>query len=216
MSLFKNVTVAVAATDVITTAEFQSAPLELKNKSDVDITLTATGSTGDTYVLEARERLLDVPGNVAITATVASGTAQLVVLRAGINSGEEIIGATAADPIFTSPIPAIGTVVVVSGTGIGAIPDTTASTKRFRLICVTCHLDAAPTTSEDFVVTLDALDGAAYDTVLMSVDPSLVSATDVVYIPDGDLIVEAGDQIAIAYTNTDGNTYGTRIVIEEY
>jgi hypothetical protein len=43
-----------------------------------------------------------------------------------------------------------------------------------------------------------------------------VSATDIVYTPDEALIFEAGDQVAVAYANTDTGTYGVRIVIEEF
>lgn len=127
-------------------------------------------------------------------------------------------GANAGVPIYTSSIPTglIGTEVVINATGSGAIAASTASTKRFRLISVTVHLNAGPTTSQDLVVALDALDGPEYDTVLKRVDLSLVPAVDIVYIPDGDLLMEAGDQIVVEYTNTDGVTYGLRIVIEEF
>ena len=107
MSLFKNVTVGVGATDVITAAEAQSAPLDLENKSDKDITLTSAGSSGDTYILRARKIQRRVPGNGPMTATVASGTALLVVHRAGMAPGEDVIGATPADPVYTSPVPAV-------------------------------------------------------------------------------------------------------------
>lgn len=218
MSMFKNITVGTIATDVISATELQNEPLDLKNHSDKEITLTPTDSAGNTHTMKPRELLKDVPGSVLMTATVASGTALLEVIRGGISMAQEVIGEQASNPVFTSPVDAglIGTEVVVNATGSGAIAATTASTKIFKLRNVTCHLDAGPTTSEDFVVTLDALDGAAYDTVLKRVDPSLVAAQDIVYIPDGDLLVEAGDQIAAAYTNTDGNTFGLRIVIEEF
>ncbi len=218
MPLFKNVTVTVGGADVITAAEAQSAPVDLENKSGKQITCTSTGSTGDTYVIEPYQILRDVPGNGPMTATVASDPAQLVVHRGGISPSVKLFGTSPADPVYTSPVDAglIGTEVVVNATGSGAIAATTASTKAFKLKSVTCHLDAGPTTSEDLTVTLDALDGSAYDTVLKRVDPSLVAAQDIVYLPDGDSLFEAGDQIAVDYTNTDGATFGLRIVIEEF
>jgi hypothetical protein len=103
---------------------------------------------------------------------------------------------------------------VTNATGVGAISTTTSVSDNFRLVCVTCHLSAAPTTSENFVVTLDANDGASYDTVLFSVDPSATSATDIVYIPDKELLFENGDEISVSFTNTDGATFGLRIVTQ--
>lgn len=95
-----------------------------------------------------------------------------------------------------------------------AINTTTAVANHFRLVAVTCRFNIAPTTSQNFVVTLDALDGAAYDTVLFSVDPSASAATDIVYIPDKELLFESGDEIVVTFTNTDARTYGLRIVTQ--
>ena len=103
---------------------------------------------------------------------------------------------------------------VVVATGAAGITASTTLSAAFKLISVTCHFSAAPTTSEDFVITLNANDGAAYDTVLFSVDPSAASSTDVVYIPDGELLFESGDEIDVTFTNTDTRTYGVRIVTQ--
>ena len=45
-------------------------------------------------------------------------------------------------------------------------------------------------------------------------DRSASAATDIVYIPDGDLIFESGDEIDVAFANTDTVTYGLRIVTQ--
>lgn len=103
---------------------------------------------------------------------------------------------------------------VTNATGALAISTTTAIANHFRLVAVTCHFSAAPATSENFTVTLDANDGVAYDTVLFSVNPSATSATDVVYIPDKELLFESGDEIVVAFANTNLNTYGLRIVTQ--
>ncbi len=105
-----------------------------------------------------------------------------------------------------------GVPVKTAATGSGAIATSYAPGVAFWLDAITIHLSAAPTTAGDLTVTLDAADGAAYDTVLFSLDPSEQSDTDVVYIPDQPLLCVSGDAIAVAYPNTDGRTYGLRII----
>lgn len=209
MASVTDVTIAATSTSIITAAMWKTlgGPVYLKNESDTIVVLTI--SSADTYDLDPGEIVQVLPGQI-ITGTAVGGS-KLLQIIAGIVPSDESAAAAASTPANL-----VGTVVVVSATGAAAIAATTASTKRFRLIAVTCKLDGAPTTSEDFVVNLNALDGAGYDTDLLRVDPSLVSATDIVYIPDGDLLVEAGDQVVVAFANTDTNTYGLRIVIEEY
>ena len=75
-------------------------------------------------------------------------------------------------------------------------------------------LICAPTTSENITVTLNANDGAAYDTVLFSTNPSATAATSVVFTPTDELIFETGDEIDVAFANTDTRTYGIRIVVQ--
>ena len=104
---------------------------------------------------------------------------------------------------------------VTNATGSAAIATSTAVSADFRLVAVTCHFSAAPSTSENFTVSLDANDGSAYDTTLLSVDPSADGVTDISWEPDTDLYFESGDEIAVAYANTDTVTYGLRIVTEK-
>jgi len=109
------------------------------------------------------------------------------------------------------------TITETSATGAAALSTTTAvpSGAGFKLQNITCHLSAAPTTAENFVVTLDAGLGAAYDTVLYSVDPSNGGVTDIVLPSElRGFQCQDGDQIKVAYTNTDTKTYGLRIVTE--
>lgn len=101
-----------------------------------------------------------------------------------------------------------------SATGTGAISASHAVSGNERLTSVILHFSAAPTTSQAFTITLDANDGGAYDTLLATVNPADESLTDYVYIPDGDLYLEDGDAIDLAFTNTDGRTYGVQIATE--
>jgi|TARA_Y100000310_G_scaffold340784_1_gene437739 hypothetical protein len=103
---------------------------------------------------------------------------------------------------------------VTNATGSAAIATSTSLSAAFRLSSVTLLFNTAPTTSENFTVTLNANDGSAYDAVLYTEDPSATSATSLVFIPDGDLVFESGDELDVAYTNTDSRTYGLRIVTQ--
>lgn len=97
----------------------------------------------------------------------------------------------------------------------GAIALSAAPAAHFKLLAVTVHFNSAPTTSESLTITLNANDGAAYDTTLRAVNPSLTAATDIVYVPDGgELTCESGDAIDVAFANTDNKTYGARIVYQ--
>ena len=100
----------------------------------------------------------------------------------------------------------------VVATGAGAISLASSAGHDWELNSITVHMSAAPTTSQNLTFTLDANDGAAYDTVLFTCDPSASAGTDFVYIPTSPILLENGDEIATSFTNTDGITYGIRIV----
>ena len=104
----------------------------------------------------------------------------------------------------------------VNATGAVAIASTMTvpAGHTYRLVSITLHLDAAPTTSELFTVTLDAQAGAAYDTLLYSVDPAAHALVDLVWIPDEELFFEGGDAIVVAYANTDLATYGVQTTMK--
>jgi hypothetical protein len=108
-----------------------------------------------------------------------------------------------------------GDVVVYNATGAAAINLTTAEIVPFELIDVTVHFNVAPTTSQNLLVTLNAADGAAYDTVMLLVNPAtyLGGVTDIVWKPESRFFFEVGDQVVVTYTNTDLRTYGVRIVV---
>ncbi len=102
-------------------------------------------------------------------------------------------------------------------TGAAAISAATAKIAPgavFRLLRVEIHLSAAPTTSEGFTITLDAGDGAAYDTVLAKQDLSAGSLTDYAAIFGPGYEFESDDVITAAWTNTNTKTYGLRFVYE--
>ncbi len=104
---------------------------------------------------------------------------------------------------------------VTPDTGSGALSLSTALTTRFRFISATIAFDTIPTTDEDATLTMDSGRGAAYDMVIRSVTPA--DGDDkgaVVFYGVGDEDYEKGDQLVLAFPNTDGRTWGARIVVE--
>ena len=73
---------------------------------------------------------------------------------------------------------------------------------------------AAPTTSENFTITLDANAGPNYDVLLYSLDPSAASTTDIFWQPDQPIVLEGGDAIDVVYANTDTRTWGVQVTVE--
>ena len=84
----------------------------------------------------------------------------------------------------------------------------------YRLVSVSCKFNVAPTTSENFTITLDANAGSAYDVLLYTLDPSAASTTDIFWQPDQYLVLEGGDAIDVAFANSDHKTYGAQITME--
>jgi len=97
----------------------------------------------------------------------------------------------------------------------GAAIDTTMPPvlSNRRLVAMTLHADAAPTTSETFTVTLLSVFGSAFDTVLYSLDLSGIGVTDIAKT-DFDLPLIVGDALRVQYANTDANTFGIQLIME--
>ena len=104
-----------------------------------------------------------------------------------------------------------------NGTGSTAIATSFAvpSGRTYRLVSVSCNFNVAPTTSEDFTITLDANAGSAYDVLLYTLDPSAASTTDIFWQPDALLLLEGGDEIDVVFANSDNRTYGVQITMEK-
>jgi hypothetical protein len=106
-------------------------------------------------------------------------------------------------------------IIIAAATGSGAISTTFAPSRAFVLYGFTLRYSSNPVTSENLVLTLDAKDGTAYDTILYSMDPSASAARDILWQPEGGpLPFENGDGVKITFTNTDARTYALRIIAE--
>lgn len=85
----------------------------------------------------------------------------------------------------------------------------------YRVMSLTVHFSAAPTTSENLTITLDANAGTQYNTLIYSVDPSATSATDIVWYPDGwEWMLEGGDAVDVTFANTDANTVAAQLTFK--
>jgi hypothetical protein len=92
----------------------------------------------------------------------------------------------------------------------GAVP----AHQYYRLISVTCNLNNAPTTSENFTIVWNMNAGPIFDLLLYTLDPSAGSTTDILWQPDEELILVGGDAIDVAFANTDAANYGATITFK--
>ena len=98
-------------------------------------------------------------------------------------------------------------------TGAAAISKTVTPADDFEIVGFFLKLSAAPTTSENFTVTIDMGIGATYDVKIYDQDLSAISATDIVQIFDKPIPAAYGSSVVFAYTNTDTRTYGLTPII---
>lgn len=175
---------------------------------DVDVTSIVPG-TGATNLGKAEDALHTTGDTGVMMLGVRNDTPSTLV---NVDGDYSPISVDDYGRVLTKTVSATET--VYNATGSGAISLSTSMSARFKLNHITIHFNAAPTTSENLTLTLNANDGAAYDTVLYSIDPSADSSTDVFWFPEKDVIFENGDELDLAFTNTDTKTYGARIVVE--
>ena len=89
----------------------------------------------------------------------------------------------------------------------GALSYTTTLTRKFKLASIMFH--ASGVITETITITLDSVQGANYDTLLRS--KSLAAEQNFVYLPDGEVLFQAGDKLKITCTNANlaETIYGT-------
>lgn len=100
--------------------------------------------------------------------------------------------------------------------GTGAVSVTTDIKTKFpgkevEIISIEAKWSAAPTTSELFTATLQR--GGTSSVVLFSIDPSLTSLTSLINIWDKPYVLQLGDEVIVAYTNTDAKTISGRLIV---
>lgn len=101
--------------------------------------------------------------------------------------------------------------VIVYATGAAAMNETLTPGYPFELKEVRLHLSAVGGSSENFTITEDAYEGAAYDVVHFSQDMEAVSDVVQSYY-NKEKHFGSGDKLVFAYANTNTKTWGLKIV----
>lgn len=192
---------------------------------DVDLSTRASEATLaaqlDITLSALRDAVLGASGNDLTTLqaaldAIALDVVSLPEIKAATEATRTSVEALTADvAALKSRADNAATPVVTVATGSGAVAMSYAPGVAFWLDNVTVHFSVAPTTAGKMNVTMGAADGAVYDVVLLSIDPSATAATDICHIPIHPHLCGAGDQIRVEYANADSVTYGVRIVTRE-
>lgn len=99
--------------------------------------------------------------------------------------------------------------------GIVASTVATGGLHNEQVLEISIHLSVAPTSHENLVISLD-YPATAYDSPLVTIDlASVPGTTEILWVPDGDLVLLPLEYVRVAYTNTDVRTYGIVIKTEE-
>ena len=104
--------------------------------------------------------------------------------------------------------------VKYTATGGGAIAERVVAPVAARLLWVGLHTSDAATTTEDFTVTYDSAEGSAYDVLMQERDLASESTTDLSWVPEDPVYLMPGDAVAVAFPNTEGETWGLTVVLE--
>ena len=95
-----------------------------------------------------------------------------------------------------------------TATGNAAISKTVTPSQEAALDSIMLHLSAAGGAG-NLTVAIDAIAGAAYDTVILTQDMTLI--TDLLWQPDRPIELDSGDAIVVAWANAAGRTYGLTV-----
>jgi len=81
-----------------------------------------------------------------------------------------------------------------------------------KLKTITTKVNAAPTTSENLVLSLVSRLGAAFNVEIYSLDLAAASTTDDVNT-DINLPLDKGDALRVVYPNTERGTFGIQVIL---
>lgn len=104
-----------------------------------------------------------------------------------------------------------GQEITAVATGSGALSHSVTFTKPAWVKTIKVHLNSAATT-ETLTISVDSQLGTAYDTQILS--QAMAGTQDLLWLPEGQLRIAAGDTVTMSWTNTDGRTWGAEINYE--
>ena len=103
-------------------------------------------------------------------------------------------------------------IITVNFTGATALSHSVAPGYAAELIDFRLKLNEVPTTSENFVASINAGAGAVYDSRVYTKDLSeLTVGTVIVQGGEDEFVIESDGSFDFAYTNTDTKTYGLQV-----
>jgi len=175
--------------------------------SDGTITCGAAGSS-------SANLFSYMTGGGMTPAQAAAMVTALQIIDNIVSGSEAQVDVVAALPAGTNKIGKVAEPVTVETPFTGTTDeDILAATHKitpgaaFKLVEISLHLSAAPTTgTQNLVLALDSAQGAAYDQVLLTIDLVANAVTDLTIKPDRHF--QSGDVITAAWTNTDDKTWG--------
>jgi hypothetical protein len=175
----------------------------------VEERIFASGSGAMNAVIDAAAVADNGDGTVELTCTAPHGFASgsHVYLTGLTNySGEHVITAVSG-----AKFSILADYVAETPAGTETVTIRLHPEARFKLDEVRLTVNTAPTTSENFTVTLDSGLGAAFDLCPCSLDLSGSSVTDYLWQPDRVESYESDDALVFGWANTDGRTWGLEV-----
>ena len=134
-----------------------------------------------------------VPGSMYGKQSLSSNSVTAVLVDAAGNPQVDVVSSV---PTTTT----LSTKNTSQDLSAAALDYTTNFAAKTKIIAVMLHADGA--ISETVTIKLNASGGANYDTTLVT--EALVSETDFVWIPDGDLNLTASDELDVDCTQAGG------------
>jgi hypothetical protein len=188
---------------------------------------TSTASI-DTKLTTTNSKLTDIETNTDFGATTGGGTetgALRVTLAnnsTGLLSVDDNGGSLTVDDGGGS-LTVDGTVTTVSSRqafiaqsqaqGTGNIALAVAQGVLLKIISVNVAFGAVPT-ANDLNMGIVDLGNPVYNTIIFSANPGTLGITNVSYIPDGEVIIGAGQEFHVTFTNTASTQFGVTITYE--
>ncbi len=96
--------------------------------------------------------------------------------------------------------------------GVLALDEEFEPDDAFQLEEARLHLGAVGGSSEDFLITLDSLEGSEFDVVLNT--QAMAAVSDEVYQPTRPEVFRKGEKLKFTWTNTSAVSWGLEIVYQ--